>query len=319
MAAGPLLFGLLVGLAVLVMFLAMWRTIQTPDPVEVRMEEYGAGGEVTLSVDSEELVRGRRRAWAIVSRLLAGFGLGPRLATDLMRADVPLTAAEFALIMAALAVAGFAIGTLRMGLVLGLVVGTGAGYAPYFYLGYRRGRRQTAFTEQLPDILTLLVGALRAGYGLTQAIEMLVEELPDPAAKEFTRVMRSIELGSTVQDALREMADRVGSDDLDLVVTAISVQYEMGGNLAQTLDTIGETVRDRIRILREIRVLTAQQRITGYVLAVWPLIMGVILFLINPSYMGRLFQADMRWVPAVAIVMQLMGFMVIRKIVDIDV
>ena len=317
--AGPLLFGLLVGLAVLVGFFALWRTAQTRDPVEERMEEYGAGGEISLSAGSDELVQGRRRGWGTVSRLLAGFGLGPRLATDLMRADVPLTAAEFALIMALLAVAGFAVGTLRMGLLLGLAVGAGLGYAPYLYLGYRKGRRQNAFTEQLPDILTLLVGALRAGYGLTQALEMLVEELPDPASKEFRRVMRSIELGSTVQHALREMADRVGSDDLDLVVTAISVQYEMGGNLAQTLDTIGETVRDRIRILREIKVLTAQQRITGYVLAVWPFIMGVVLFLINPSYMGRLFEEDMRWVPAIAVVMQVMGFLVIRKIVDIDV
>jgi tight adherence protein B len=319
MAAGPLLFGLLVGLAILVMFAALWQTVRTRDPVEERMEEYGAGGEVALSVDSQELVRGQRRAWVTVGRILAGFGLGPRLAKELMRADVPLTAAEFALIMTALGIVGFAIGTLRMGLVLGLVVGAVAGYAPYAYLGYRRGRRQRAFTEQLPDILTLLVGALRAGYGLTQAMAMLVEELPDPAAKEFTRVMRSIELGSTVQNGLREMADRVGSDDLDLVVTAISVQYEMGGNLAQTLDTIGETVRDRIRILREIRVLTAQQRITGYVLAVWPFIMGVILFLMNPSYMGRLFRPDMRLVPVVAVVMQVMGFLVIRKIVDIDV
>ena len=99
MAAGPLLFGLLVGLAVLVMFLALWRTVQTRDPVEVRMEEYGAGGEIALAADSQELVQGRRRAWESVSRLLAGFGLGPRLATELMRADIPLTAAEYALIM----------------------------------------------------------------------------------------------------------------------------------------------------------------------------------------------------------------------------
>ena len=116
-----------------------------------------------------------------------------------------------------------------------------------------------------------------------------------------------------------QAAEKVGHEILDLVVTAINVQYEMGGNLAQTLDTIGDTVRDRIRILREIQVLTAQQRFTGYVLAVWPLVVGFAIFLINPGYANKLFQPGMRWLPAMAVVMQVLGFLAIRKIVDIEV
>lgn len=116
------------------------------------------------------------------------------------------------------------------------------------------------------------------------------------------------------------MADRVGTDDVDLVVTAINVQYEMGGNLAQTLEIIGETVRDRIRIKREIRVLTAQQRLSGYVLAVLPLILAALLFMLRPQYMSRLFEPGwIRILPVAAVLMMIAGFLVIRRILDIEV
>jgi tight adherence protein B len=175
-------------------------------------------------------------------------------------------------------------------------------------------------TEQLPDVLTLLVGSLRAGHGLAQALDMLVQEAQPPAKTEFARVMRAVSLGTPVQIALRDMADRVGSDDLDLIVTAITAQYDMGGNLAETLETISETVRDRINMLREIRVLTAQQRFTGYVLAVLPIITGVLIFILNPSYMSGLFAPGwVRLLPATAIVLQIVGFLIMRRIVDIEV
>jgi len=133
-------------------------------------------------------------------------------------------------------------------------------------------------------------------------------------------VVRAIGLGLSVQEALREMADRVGTDDVDLVVTAINVQYEMGGNLAQTLEIIGETVRDRIRIKREIRVLTAQQRLSGYVLAVLPLILAALLFMLRPQYIGRLFEPGwIRILPVAAVLMMIAGFLVIRRILDIEV
>jgi tight adherence protein B len=316
---GPLLFGLLVALAVVIGFAAGWRILRTRDPVEARLQEYGVSEEELQSADDDPYTVGRRRAWPAVTRLLAGFGLGPRLAILLARADVPLTAAEFALIMVGIGLVGFVIGTVRVGPLLGLAAGAVCGFVPYLYLNVRRGRRQRAFTEQVPDVLTLLVGGLRAGYGLTQALEMLVDNLPPPSSTEFARVMRAIELGLPVQQALSEMADRIGTDDIALVVTAINAQYEMGGNLAQTLETIGETVRARIHLLREIRVLTSQQRFTGYVLAAWPFILGVAIFLLNPDYMRRLFEPGMLWLPAVAFVMMVVGFLVIRRIVDIEV
>ena len=153
-----------------------------------------------------------------------------------------------------------------MGLLLGLM--------PFLYLRMRQARRLKALVEQIPDVMTLLVGGLRAGYGLNQAIEAVVQQMPAPSSIEFGRVTRAVALGVPLQRALKDMAERVGSDDLTLVVTAINVQYEMGGNLATVLDSISQTVRERIRITREIRVLTAQQRFTGYVLAAFPDLSG---------------------------------------------
>jgi tight adherence protein B len=237
----------------------------------------------------------------------------------LSRADVGLTAAEYTLIIVGVVVAGFLIGALRAGALVGLALGVVCGFLPILYLRFRAGRRQRAFTEQLPDTLTLLIGGLRAGYGLTQALDTLVDNLPPPSSTEFARVMRAIGLGLPVQQALSQMADRVGTDDIALVVMAINAQYEMGGNLAQTLETISETVRDRIRLLRDIRVLTAQQRLTGYILLVWPIVIGVGIYLLAPDYMSRLFEPGMFWLPIGAVVMMIVGFLVIRRIVDIEV
>ncbi len=317
---GPLLFGLLVMLAVLIFFVATWRLARASDPVEERLRQYGVTGEWIAAVDADPSSPRWRPAWPGINRLLQGFGLGPRLAKELARADLPLTVAEFALLVLGVAFLGFLIGAARAGIVAGLALAAVCGYLPFFYLRVKQQRRQQAITEQLPDVLTLLVGALRAGYGISQALHVVMEQLPPPVSTEFGRAVRAIGLGLSVQEALREMADRVGTDDVDLVVTAINVQYEMGGNLAQTLEIIGETVRDRIRIKREIRVLTAQQRLSGYVLAVLPLILAALLFMLRPQYIGRLFEPGwIRILPVAAVLMMIAGFLVIRRILDIEV
>lgn len=316
---GPLLFGVLVALAVLVGFFALWRLVRSRDPVDARLLQYGVTGDELRVADPKALEPSRRRTWPALNRLLAGFGMGQRLAKALTLADVPLTSAEFALIMAGAGVVGFLIGTLRGGAGLGLVLGAVCILLPIMYLRMRKNRRQRALTEQLPETLTLLVGGLRAGYGLNQSLEMLVDNLPPPTSDEFARVNRAVSLGLPMQQALADMADRVGIDDLGLIVTAINAQHEMGGNLAQTLETIGETVRDRLRLLREIRVMTAQQRFTGYVLAVWPFAIALGIYLLNPDYMRRLFEPGMLWLPITALVMMVLGYIIIRRIVDIEV
>jgi tight adherence protein B len=316
---GSLLLGLLVGAAVLVGFIGLWRLAGKDDPVGKRLEEYGTSTADVGMADETEFA-GKRRRWSGANRLLARFGLGPRLADQLDRADLPMTAVEYTLIMLGTGVLGFLIASWRVSPLLGLVVAVPSAYLPMIYLRYRISRRQRAFTDQLPDTLTLLVGGLRAGYGLAQALGTLVDQMSPPASVEFGRVIRSVSLGTPIHHALAELSDRIGTDDADLVVTAISVQYEMGGNLAQTLDIIGETVRDRIRMLAEIRVLTAQQRMTGYILAVMPAAVGVGMYMINSEYIMRLFEPGwIRLLPIAAVVMMIFGFIVIRKIVDIEV
>ncbi|MBC7241290.1 MAG: type II secretion system F family protein [Anaerolineae bacterium] len=318
MAGGSLIFSILLSLSVLLGFIGLWFLTSVRDPIEERMRQYGVAQE--LAEEGEEAEPRRRRAWTGLTRLLSGFGLGPKLARSLMRAGFPFTAAEFTVIILAGAVVGFTVGTLAMGYTLGLVLGLVGLALPLMYLRYKEGQRVRAITWQLPDALTLLVGALRAGLGLSQALQFLVDNLPPPISTEFAWVTRAISLGAPVNQALREMADRVGSDDVALVVTAINVQSEMGGNLAETLETISETVRERIRMFRQVRVLTAQQRLSGYILTAAPIFLAFWLFVTQPDYIGRLFQPGwIRLVPIGALVLQVLGFLTIRKIMNIEI
>jgi tight adherence protein B len=312
----PLLFALLVGLTVLIGFAALWRLITDEDPVEARLKELGVTAELTTGKASGATTNYR----PAVARMLNSFGLGPVLANALTQADISLTVAEFTLINLMLVAGLVALGWWRGGPVLGLLLGAMAALLILAYVRMRQGRRKRAFTDQLPNMLTLLVGALRAGFGLTQALDTIRPQLPAPTSVELGRAMRAVKLGLPVARALDEMADRAGSDDLALVVTAINVQRELGGNLAQTLDIISETVRDRIRIKREIDVFTSQQRLTGIILALLPIGLGIVLYIMNPEYMKHLFDPGITRIMLVAaVVMEIAGFLVIRKMLDIEV
>lgn len=315
MTGGPLLAGILTAVAVLFVFVGLWRSATAgPDPIEARLKQYGTTAEQADATgragDSRSLLRRAGRPGGPIARL----------ADALTRADIPVTVPEFILLWAMLIAAGFGLGWWRGGILFAALVALLAALLPPIYLNVRAGRRRQQFTNQIPDVLALLIGALRAGYGVTQALDMLVERLPEPAATEFGRTMRAVSLGLPVTRALSDMADRVGSDDLYLVVTAMNVQQEVGGNLAQVLETIAETVRERIRIKREIRVLTAQQRLTGIILGALPIGAVLLIGSINREYMNNLFGTAIGRVMVIAaVILQVTGFLVIRKIVDIEV
>jgi len=316
---GPLLFGVLTALMTGIVFLGLWRVARSLDQVETRVKEYGLDGAALIEADGDGPPK-KRVLWPRFLRLVNGLGMGPRLAIDLARADIPLTVAEFMAVMLGGGALGFLIGMWRQGLLLGLGLGGVLAYVPMIYLRISQKRRQRAFSEQLPDVLTMLVGALRAGYGLMQAMQLLVEHIPPPSSDEFARVMRAVGLGVSVQQALTDMAERVGTDELGLVVTAINVQYETGGNLAQTLEVISETIRDRIRIIREIAVFTAQQQLTGYMLAGLPLLVALAISMMSPGFFKPFLEPGWpRLLPIMAVSMQVVGFLIIRKIIDIEV
>lgn len=317
MTAMPLAFAILVAGSVLLGFIWLWRLSTAEDAVELRLREYGGAAVASAPAAAHQPTRGR---FGGLNRLLGRMNFGQALAQRMSRADIPMTVAEFVLIVVLISAALALIGYWRGGSLMAVLLGVTGLFLPLLYLNRRAGKRREALTNQLPDVLTLLVGALRAGYGITQAIDMLVSRMDKPASVEFARVMRAVSLGIPVNRALNDMADRSGSDDIYLMVTAMNVQAELGGNLAQILETITETIRERIRIKREIRVLTASQRMTGYLLAAMPIVVGLVLSLIRSDYLAPLFAPGiMRFVLVGTVFMMIIGFLVIRKIVDIEV
>ena len=191
---------------------------------------------------------------------------------------------------------------------------------PYLWIRNKRKRRLGAFEAQLPEAIDLLGRAIRAGHPLSAGLDMVSRESPDPVATEFRRTFEEQRFGLPLEDSLLAMADRVTLVDVRILVTAILIQRNVGGNLAEILDNISYTIRERFKIRRQLRVYTAQGRMAGYVLAVLPVAVGFIIFLLNPEYMLTLFRDPAgRLSLAVAAVLQTTGYLWIRNIVNIDI
>ncbi len=273
-------------------------------------------------------------AMAQLNRVVEQRDFAANLARELARADLKLKVSEYLLIWAGvtvgvpifMGVASVGMPGLRNPLVLlvGLLIGF---MLPRFWLGRRKSGRVSAFNKQLPDTITLIANALRAGSSFLQAIELVVRESRPPISTEFGRVIREVNLGLAFDVALENMVRRVRSDDLELMATAISIQHTVGGNLAEILDSIAFTIRERVRIQGEIRTLTAQQRLSGYVVGFLPIGLAGFLFVAAPQFMAPMFddRASLLGLPAGVIIlavggfMMFLGFMFIRKIVAIEV
>lgn len=244
----------------------------------------------------------------------------------LTRADVRLTIGEFLLIRVAAAGGGFVLGFLFaarsapvLAVLFGLVGALIGFFIPNAHLAMKAKRRKKAFVGQLGDTITLMANSLRAGYSLLQTMELVSRESKDPMASEFRRVVREIGLGISHKEAMENLLRRVPSDDLDLLVTAINIQHEVGGNLAQILTTIGHTIRERVRIKGEIGVLVAQVKFSSYIITAMPVALATVIFLLNPGYIGVLFQWPWICMPIASALMMVLGFFVMRKIANIEV
>ena len=238
----------------------------------------------------------------------------------LKQAGIPIFAGEFIIIglLGSIfgAVAGYII-TLNIN-----AIPIGAMLVPvgsFIFIKRRINKRRQAFTEQLGDCLTTVANALRAGYSFQQAMDVVAREMEPPMSTEFERVSTDVAMGVALEDSLEQMNRRIGSADFDLVVTAVLIQREIGGNLAQILDTISFTINERIRMKREIKALTAQGRFSAWVLIVLPFIVAIFCWIFNNEQM-QLFITEPygRIAIAVAIIMEILGFIIIQKIVDID-
>lgn len=311
----PILLALGVAAGIVLFFLGLRRIALSDVDVENRLGQYDLP-ELRGPVD-------RRRA-GIAARMdeaLEGKSFADNLARDLSRANLKLTVAEFLLIQIGIGAVLFAAGwTFSLPFPVPFVLPILALLGPRWYLGYLQRKRLEAFNNQLGDTLTMLANALRSGYSLLQSMETVSRDAPQPTKEEFQRVCREVGLGLSAEEALANAVRRLNSDDFDLVVTAINVQHEVGGNLAQILDTIGHTIRERVRIKGEIKVLTAQQELSGYVISLLPIGLAGFLFLVNPSYMSALFTPGLTLVmPICAGLGIVSGFVAMKKITQIEV
>jgi tight adherence protein B len=194
---------------------------------------------------------------------------------------------------------------------------------PRLYIKQQQGKRLQRFNDQLADMLNLMVNGLRAGYSTMQAMEAVSRELPAPISDEFRRVVQEMTLGLSMESALANILRRIPSDDLDLVVTAINVQREVGGNLAEILDTISHTIRERVRIKGEIRVLTSQVMYSGRFLSMMPILISLALWVLNRPYMMEFFNPETRVVGlimlSIGVLMISSGYFVMTRIGKIEV
>src|ERR671921_844054 len=292
-----------------------------------RLERYAATGRtadvaVAGSGGLAELVQ-KSAALAQLNKVVEKRDFGANLLRDLGAADLKLKPSEFLGIWASSAL-GIPILLCPIVLAIGLIVGF---FIPRFWLNFRKSSRLKAFNSQLPDTVTLIANALRAGSSFLQAIELVVRESQPPISIEFGRVIREVNLGLPFDIALENMVKRVRSEDFELMATAIAIQHQVGGNLAEILDSIAFTIRERIRIKGEIRTLTAQQRMSGYVVGGLPFFLALFIYLAAPKFFDPMFVAPpaVIGIPVgvilffVALLAMGAGFFFIRRIVDIEV
>ncbi|HEX5417476.1 MAG TPA: type II secretion system F family protein [Chloroflexota bacterium] len=298
----------------------------SPAVVDRRLTQFvsGSGAFRRPTIDFS---RGTPNLFGAIDRQLTRRNQAATTRLLLQRANLPVSVSEFISIRVAVGVvAGVAIAVLQYdyfglaALGLGALVGLAVSFIPNIVLGFLANRRVGKLEAQLPDALDTVAGALQAGAGLSQAFLVITKEMLPPVSEEFQRVLREIEVGLSLNEALGNMATRMGSEDLDLVVTTISIQSRVGGNLVEILHTITHTIRERIRIRGEIVVLTAMQRLSAFVIGGVPPGLGVIIFFLNRPYIMHLFTSTIGWIMmGIAVFMTLLGIFALVKITQIEV
>jgi tight adherence protein B len=257
---------------------------------------------------------------SLTGRMAERIGVLNRVEDKLEQADLPLRPPEALFLYLAIVMVVF-LGSVLIAGPLGALIATAlAIIGPVLYLEMRRKKRLRKFETQLPDVLNLLAGSMRAGFSFAQGLEAVADEASEPAKRELQRVYAESRLGRPIEDALEDSADRMQSIDLVWAVMAIRIQREVGGNLAELLDTVAETMTERERLRHEIIALTAEGRLSAWVLGVFPPAFAVILYVIQPDYMSTLFNSPIGVMAVVAsAVMAGFGFLWLRKIMAIEV
>lgn len=242
-----------------------------------------------------------------------------KLANELIMADIPLRAEEYVVMWFILT-----IGIPAVFVSLGINVVVTLGFCligaalPILMIKFKKNKRMNLFNKQLVEALTIMCNCLKTGFTFQTAMESVAKEMSDPIATEFERMLRETKLGLTLENSLEQMVKRTENKDLELISNAVLIQRQVGGNLAEILESISQTIHERIKIADEIKVLTATGRISGYIIGLLPVFILLILMLINPSYIEELFTtSEGRIALGICVVLELIGFTIVKKIVTV--
>ena len=293
--------------------------------VEARLRQMGRGPEPELRFQGEDLLRSGGSRLPLLRLLLANQDWANSTRISLQQAGLQIKVSEYVLLRLVLAtLLGAGLLYLAGGGTSGLVavaIGALAGFfLPAVYVYYRRTKRKAAINAQVVETLQLITNCLRSGFAFNQGVDMATKQLTSPMRDELAYYLRDCGLGARTEDALRSLVERTGSVDMEMVATIITIQRTTGGNLAEILDNVASTIRERERLQGEIRALTAQQQLTGLVLSVYPLVLGLLFFVISPSLMEVLWQTEIGQIMlACALTLQLMGALTIRQILKLEV
>jgi len=293
--------------------------------VKDRLKPYVSQILFTTS-DTTKQANKEERLLAKVATKLINFiffkGYEANIKDKLAKAGVLLRPAEFILINLFMVVSLASIGVVvfQKLIFIGIIIGGCMGYfIPHIFLYQLKRKRLSIFTAQLGNAISLISNSLRAGYSFLQALEMVSKETLPPISVEFSRVLREDNLGVPLEKALYNLTNRIESEDLDLVVTAVLIQRQIGGNLAEILDRVAQTIRERIRIKGEIKTLTAQGRLSGLIISLLPIMLGLILCLLQPDIYKLLITEKIGWIIiGISITMQTIGILIIRKIIQVE-
>jgi tight adherence protein B len=262
-----------------------------------------------------------KRLLTIISKFFAAGNSSKKIEKDLIRAGIPLKGEEFQTLDILLGIISWIlIFIVSKNIIIAFIISIIFLMIPRIILNIKIKSRLKSLENQISDTLTSMANSMRAGFSFLQAMEMVAKEMPEPISGEFKKMLREIGLGTPTQKAMLDMSERIGSDDLDLVVTVILIQRQVGGNLAEVLDNISETIRERMRINGEVKTLTAQGRISGLIISILPAALGIILFIINKDYIMTLFTHRIGIIMLIiGIFSQIFGYVLIRKVIQIDV
>lgn len=296
----------------LALALGVWVVVAPGNRVSRERRRFGVAAPENL------LTRTTNRATGAIEAVLRRRGGGRSAAGALERAGLSVSAADYVLLSGAGVLVGAIVGYLLGGPLLAVLLALVAVVGSLGFLVVKRSRRESDFADQLDDVVSLLATNLRAGHSLLQSMDGLAREIEEPAKAEITGVVNQVRVGRDLGDALEESAERMNSEDFRWIAQAIAIHRQVGGNLADVLDTVGDTIRERNQIRRQVKALSAEGKLSAYVLMGLPILLAIALSVMNPEYMGRLTESLLGYAMIGAcLVLLTVGGLVLRKVVTI--